>query len=194
MILYKQSLLMLLAMTLLTGIAYPLLITLLAHFSLPDKAAGSLIWKEGKPIGSSLIGQPFKEMKYFWPRPSAIGYNPLESGGGGLGPTSAQLAAQVTIRRAAWAAWQGLHEGEAFAVETPEDLLFDSASGLDPHISQSAAYFQLNRVATARGWNEEKKEKVRRIIDTLVEHNPRVFPGEPGVNVLRLNLEIDKLL
>lgn len=188
MTLYLRAFLMLLGMTLLTGIAYPVAITFLAGTFAPEKAHGSFIHKDGRAIGSRLIAQKFTSDRYFWPRPSAIDYNALSSGGSDLGQTSIELGGQVQERRKFWSD-KHPDAGE----NIPEDLLFASASGLDPHISQSAAYFQLGRVAQARKWNADQVELVRRMIDELVEHNPRVFPGEAGVNVLLLNLGIDQL-
>lgn len=183
-----RAVLLLLWMTLLTGIVYPLAILFVAQVALPEKANGSFISREGHVIGSSLIAQRFKSERYFWPRPSAGDYNPLMSGGSNLGPTSAELARHVASRR------KYLAQTHAVSVDAPvpEDLLFASGSGLDPHIRQSAAYFQLPRIAHARGWDANRVAEVRAIIDSLVEHNPRVFPGEPGVNVLLLNLAIDQ--
>lgn len=179
---------MLLWLTLLTGIIYPLVITFFADTFAPYKARGSILYKDGRVIGSQLIAQKFKSNKYFWPRPSAVDYNALSSGGSNLGPTSVELARQVQERQKFW-----MDKNPDAGKHIPEDLLFASASGLDPHITQSAAYYQLPRVAHARKWNNDQVESVRRIIDDLVEHNPRVFPGEAGVNVLLLNLAIDKL-
>lgn len=185
---YLRALLMLLGMTLLTGIAYPVAITFLAETFAPEKARGSFIHKDGHVIGSRLIAQKFTSDRYFWPRPSAIDYNALSSGGSDFGQTSVELGRLVQERE------KFLREKHPDVGENiPEDLLFASASGLDPHISQSAAYFQLGRVAHARKWNADQVELARRKIDKLVEHNPRVFPGEAGVNVLLLNLGIDQL-
>lgn len=175
-------------MTLLTGIAYPLAITMLAETFAPHKAGGSILTKNGTVIGSQLIAQRFKSGKYFWPRPSEVDYNTLASGGTDYGQGSAALAAKLEERRKFW---EESHPG--IERNIPDDLLFASASGLDPHISQSAAYFQLPRVAGARQWSPEQLESARRIIDHLVEHNPKVFPGEAGVNVLMLNLAIDQI-
>jgi potassium-transporting ATPase KdpC subunit len=182
-----RGLLMLLWMTLLTGIAYPLAITAFARLAMPNRAGGSLVKENGRVIGSTLIGQRFKSPQYFWPRPSAVDYQTLPSGGSNLGPTSARLAKQVAERRKALAEAHGV----PLDTSIPEDLLFASASGLDPHISQNAAHFQLERVAKARSWDLARKERAHQIIDSLIEHNPRVFPGEPVVNVLKLNRMID---
>ena len=181
-----RSFLSLFFLTILTGLFYPLLVTSIAQIAMPHRANGSLVWSQGRVVGSSLIAQRFKREGYFWPRPSAVDYHPLPAGASNLAQTSARLADQVENRRKALTEAHG-------ATEIPEDLLFASGSGIDPHISKNAAYFQLSRVAHARGWNEAEKERVRSLVDSLVEHNPRIFPGEPGVNVLMLNLALDKL-
>lgn len=161
-------------MTILTGFVYPALITLIAQVAFSDKANGSLISKNGRIIGSELIAQSFKDPKYFWPRPSAIDFNPMPSGGSNLGPTSADLAAKVKER-----ASQGM-SGE---------LLFASGSGLDPHISPQAAVGQIPRVAQARGVPEAA---VRSIVDQFVERRQFGILGESRVNVLKLNLALDE--
>lgn len=185
---FLRATLMLFWMSLLTGIAYPMAITWIAEAFAPYKARGSIIRRNGRAIGSQLIAQRFKSDKYFWPRPSAVNYNALSSGGSDLGQTNAALAAKVKERQKFW---KDRHP--ATGDNVPDDLLFASASGLDPHISQSAAYFQLSRVAEARQWGPGQVESAREIIDELVEHNPKVFPGEAGVNVLLLNLAIDHI-
>ncbi len=186
----KRAMLLLLWLALLTGLIYPLFMTAIAQLAFPHKSNGSLIALNGHPIGSRLIAQSFKSERYFWPRPSAVDYNPLPSGGSNLGPTSALLAQEVARRRAFLTKAHGVPTG----THIPEDLLFASASGLDPHISQSAAHFQLDRVAKARGWDETSKKRAQLLIDSLIEHNPQVFPGEAGVNVLLLNLAMDNRL
>jgi K+-transporting ATPase ATPase C chain len=185
----RSALILLLTLSLLFGLIYPLAMTAVAYMAFRDKAQGSLIRLEGKLIGSRLIGQKFSSDRYFWPRPSAVDYNPLPSGGSNLGPTSAKLAQEVARRRESLTKAHGVKR-DAYI---PADLLFASASGLDPHISQSAAYFQIDRVMKARGWGEEMKKKAQDKIDFLIEHNPKVFPGEAGVNVLLLNLAMDNL-
>ena len=126
-------------MLFLTGIAYPLCVTLISYVAMRHKAQGSLLTFEGRVIGSSLIAQKFESSQYFWPRPSAIDYQPLPSGGSNLGPTSRELKKEVEMRRSRYTSKQ-----------VPSELLFASASGIDPHISPEAAYFQSSRVANAR--------------------------------------------
>ncbi len=163
--------------TLLTGIIYPLCITGMAKRFFANSAQGSLIEYKGKMIGSALIGQNFKTPKYFWPRPSAIDYNPLPSGGSNLGPTSKELQNQVQQRK---------NQGLAF------DLLSTSASGLDPHISPEAAFFQIDRIAQARNLKESSVAELRRIVSSHIEKRQFGFLGEPRVNVLLLNLAVDE--
>lgn len=164
-------------MTFLLGLIYPSLVTLIGQLGFPRLANGSLIEKDGKLVGSDLIAQKFESEKYFWPRPSAVDFNPLPSGGSNLGPTSASLKDAVESRR--------LKLGS----KAPLDLLFTSASGLDPHISPEAAFYQIPRVAKARGVSEsELKGQVIR----LLERRQFGFLGEDRVNVLKLNLALDK--
>jgi len=182
-----QSLRMFLAMTVLTGIAYPLLVTAFAQL-FPSQATGSVIEVRGKAVGSALIGQPFSEPKYFWGRPSATvpqPYNGAASSGSNLGPTNKALHDAVAGRVKA------LKEADpANARAIPADLATASASGLDPHISPDAAHYQAARVARARGIPETE------VMDLIQRHaEPRTFGllGEPRVNVLQLNRALDTL-
>jgi K+-transporting ATPase, C subunit len=177
-------------MTALTGLIYPLLILAIAKLSFPKQANGSLIYKEGKVIGSSLIGQKFDQDKYFWPRPSAVGYNPLPSGGSNLGPTSSTLRDEVKLRREMLIKANGKPTENISSV--PSDLLFSSGSGLDPHISLNAAYYQLDRVAKARNLDDKAKASVKEMIERLSIH-PLVHVGPDIINVLELNLALDEL-
>lgn len=180
---------MALVLTLLTGIMYPLAIEGMANLLFPFQARGSIIRRDGHAVGSVLIGQRFTSSGYFHGRPSAAGdkgYNPLDSGGSNLGPTNRQLIRQVRQRLR-----QVLERNPgATAAEVPIDLVTASASGLDPEISPAAAELQVPRIAKARGISENK-------LMTLVHLYtiPRwagIF-GEPGVNVLELNLALDRL-
>lgn len=164
---------MLLVLTLLTGVIYPLLVTVFAQAFFSRKAGGSLIEHDGRVVGSSLIAQKFEKEGYFHPRPSAVDFNPLPSGGSNLGPTSAKLKAQFA----------------AAAPGTPQDLIFASASGLDPDISPEAARFQIPRIAQARGL---APEALHHLIDEQTQGLQLGFLGEPRVNVLRLNLALDR--
>jgi len=172
-------------LTVLLGIVYPFVTTGLSELLFKEKARGSLIEKEGKVIGSRLIGQPFKGSSYFHPRPSAAGsgYDATASGGTNLGPTSKQLFEEQVRGRA-----KQLH-AENPNVKIPIDLITSSGSGLDPHISPAAAEFQVPRVARERGMSEEE---VRRLVHKYTEERQLGVLGEPRVNVLELNLALDQ--
>jgi len=172
-------------LTVLVGIIYPFVMTGLSDLLFKEKARGSFIEREGKVIGSRLIGQPFKGAGYFHPRPSAAGsgYDATASGGTNLGPTSkAFLEEQVRARS------KQLHT-ENPNVEIPVDLITSSGSGLDPHISPAAAEFQIPRVARERRMGEEE---VRRLVRKITEERQLGVLGEPRVNVLELNLALDE--
>jgi K+-transporting ATPase ATPase C chain len=178
----------LLIMTLLIGIVYPLLMTGLAQLSFPSKANGSLIIKDGKIIGSELIGQKFDSSIYFWSRPSAIGYNPIPSGASNYGPTSDTLKKQVTARRILFAKMNSLSD----PLSTPKEMVFASGSGLDPHISPDAAIMQVERICLARHFDNTQKENLLKNIKEMSEAPQFLFLGEQRINVLMLNLELDK--
>ena len=171
-------------LTVLLGIIYPLAVTGLAQLIFPRQAAGSLIEKDGKVIGSSLIGQPFSGPGYFHSRPSAAGsgYDGTASGGTNLGPTSLKLMDNVK------AAAESLRE-ENPGSPVPIDMVTASASGLDPHITPAAAEFQVPRIARERRLSEDE---VRRIVREHAEGRQFGILGEPRVNVLELNLALDK--
>ena len=179
----------LLVMTILTGIVYPLFITGVAQLCFPAKANGSMVMKDGKIIGSELIGQKFDSSIYFWSRPSAIGYNPVPSGASNYGPTSDTLKKLVTARRILFAIKNSITDMTVI----PKEMLFASASGLDPHISQKAALLQVERIAKARNFNLDQKQKLIRCITDLTEAPQFSFLGEERINVLILNLELDKI-
>lgn len=186
--LIRQSLTMLLAMTLLTGVAYPLAVTGLAQWLFPRQAAGSLALREGAAVGAELIGQPFTDPRYFWGRPSATApmpYNGGASGGSNLGPSNPALTAAVAARIAALRA---ADPGNRAPV--PVDLVTASASGLDPEISPAAAQYQLARVARARGL---PREAVQALLAAHTQGRQLGVLGEPRVNVLALNLALDAL-
>ncbi|MCX6829760.1 MAG: potassium-transporting ATPase subunit KdpC [candidate division Zixibacteria bacterium] len=176
-----------LVMTLITGLAYPLFVSVIAKILFADKAEGSPILKNGIVIGSELIGQNFTGQQYFWPRPSAIEYNPLPSGGSNLGPTSAVLKDKIAGRRARLLAIYGRDR------EIPDDLLFSSASGLDPHVSPQAARYQVDRIIKARHLDQTTKNSLYNLIDKYTEYPTLGLLGEPRVNVLKLNLALDSL-
>lgn len=175
--------------TVLTGILYPLLVTGLAQVVFPKKANGSLIVKDNKTLGSELIGQQFDTTIYFASRPSAISYNPMPSGGSNYGLTNTKLKELVAERRKEFIAHNRLDS----LTPIPSEMLFASASGLDPHISQKAALLQVDRVAEARKFDATKKLLLIQRIKNLTESPQfRIF-GEERVNVLLLNLELDKI-
>lgn len=176
---------MLLVLTFLTGIAYPLAMTGLAQALLPYQANGSLVSYNGKVVGSELIGQSFSSPDYFHSRPSAAGsdgYDATSSAGSNLGPTNQKLKDDVSERIVKVRSDNNLPADKAI----PSDLVLASASGLDPHISPDAAYLQAERVAKARGMNIAE---VRHLVDNHIEQHG--FLGDPSVNVLALNIALD---
>jgi len=185
---FMNAAMMLLLLTVVTGVAYPGLVTVVAQLAMSDQAQGSLILRDGKAVGSTLIGQPLSDPKYFWSRPSATSpqpYNGLASSGSNLGPTNPALTDAVKERIEALKA---ADPGNTAPV--PQDLVTASASGLDPHISPAAAEYQLRRVARVRGLDESK---LRALVAAYTE--PRQFGvlGEARVNVLQLNLALDAM-
>jgi K+-transporting ATPase ATPase C chain len=182
----KPAVLMLLWLSVVTGVAYPLLVTGVAQAVFPSQANGSLIVKDGKAVGSSLIGQPFDDPKYFWGRLSATaphGYNAGASSGSNLGPLNPNLYAATQARIDA------LREADpGNTAPVPVDLVTASGSGLDPHISPAAARYQVRRVAKARGLDETR---VRQLVEANVEDRQLGILGERRVNVLQLNLALD---
>jgi len=180
---------MLLAFTILTGILYPLMVTGLAQLLFPHQANGSLVKKDGKILGSELIGQKFDSNIYFWSRPSATDYNTLPSGGSNLGPTSEKLKNLAEERRRAFISGNNLRTN----VVVPAEMIFASASGLDPHISPLAALLQVNRIATARGFSIQQKIQLNELIYKKTEIPQFSLLGEARVNVFMLNLALDKM-
>lgn len=184
--LLRQSFVLLLLMTVITGVLYPLAATGLAQLIFPRQANGSLIVKDGKPVGSVLIGQSFTDPKYFWGRPSATSpnaYNASASTGSNLGPTNPALTDAVKQRIAALRA---ADPGNNAPV--PADLVTASGSGLDPEISPAAAQYQLARVAQARGLSTAQ---VQALVNEYTSGRQLGVLGEPRVNVLQLNLALD---
>ncbi len=183
----RPVLMVFLLLTAVTGIIYPLLVTGVAQLAFPERANGSLIRKEGGYAGSELIGQPFDDPKYFRGRLSAtpdFPYNSASSSGSNLGPSNPALVEAVKTRMEAL---QKADPGNKSSV--PIDLVTSSGSGLDPHISPAAAIYQIPRVARARGLSEDR---VRRLVEQFTEPRQWGFLGEPRVNVLKLNLALDR--
>jgi K+-transporting ATPase ATPase C chain len=185
---FKDAFLMLVVLTAVTGVVYPLVVTGIAQGVFPAQAHGSLLERDGKAVGSTLIGQPFSEPKYFWGRPSATApmpYNAGASSGSNQGPLNPALADAVKGRI------EALQKADPDnKAPVPVDLVTASSSGLDPHISPAAAEYQAARVAKARGLDAAK------VLALVAEHTEgRQFGilGEPRVNVLRLNLALDAL-
>ncbi|MGZ5050489.1 MAG: potassium-transporting ATPase subunit KdpC [Methylobacter sp.] len=183
----KPAIVMLLLFTVLTGIAYPLAVTLIAQLAFPQQANGSLLGSLEQPLGSELIGQPFTRPEYFWGRSSATSptaYNGGASGGSNLGSTNPALLDAV---RARVNALRAADPGHSEAV--PVDLVTASASGLDPHISPDAAAYQVARIAKAR---HMRPDDVRELVQRYTEARQWGVLGEPRVNVLKLNLALDR--
>ncbi len=176
-------------MTILTGIAYPFLITGIAQLAFHSKANGSLIQRDGQVIGSELIGQKFDSSIYFWSRPSATDYSSLPSGGSNYGPTSKDLKILVNQRKSKF-----IKENMVLdTIKLPAEMLTTSASGLDPHISPKAALLQVDRISKAREFNESQKQQLKNLVQSKTEKLQFSLLGEPRVNILILNLELDKL-
>lgn len=184
--LWRPALVLFAALSLITGLAYPLAVTGVAQATMAAPANGSLVWRDGQAIGSRLIGQSFSDLAHFWGRPSAttpMPDNAANSGGSNLGPSNPALVAAVKDRI------QALHAADpGQTAPVPIDLVTASASGLDPHISVAAAQYQLPRIARLRG------VPVAALQDLVARHTEGIllgFLGEPRVNVLLLNLDLD---
>jgi potassium-transporting ATPase KdpC subunit len=179
--LIRPALVLFAALTVVTGVVYPLAVTGIAQLAFPSQANGSLIERDGKVVGSALIGQSFSDPRHFWSRPSATApaaYNASASGGSNLGPLNPALVDAVKARIAAL---------RANTAPVPIDLVTASASGLDPHISRAAADYQAARVARVRNL---PLAQVHQLVEQYTQR-PWLFLGEPVVNVLQLNLALD---
>jgi len=184
-----RALMLMLIMTVLTGIAYPLVVTGLSKVIFPKQADGSLAYKGGAPIGSVLIGQNFSDARYFYSRTSAAGkdgYDAANSGGSNLGPTNKVLLDSVAKQAGKVRTDNGLSS----TAPVPGDMVTASASGLDPDITPEAAQIQVARVAKARNFSVQK---VQALVDQYTEGRQFGFLGEPRVNVLKLNITLDSL-
>jgi K+-transporting ATPase ATPase C chain len=184
----RPAIVTLLVLTAMTGLVYPLTVTAVAHVRFPHQAEGTLLWRSGAVVGSELIGQPFDDPRYFWGRPSATAlfpYNPAASGSSNLGPSNPALQRAV---RARIAALRAADPGNTQPI--PVDLVTSSGSGLDPDISLAAALYQIPRVARARGLSEAKVEMV---VMGAIERRQLWVLGEVRVNVLNLNLALDRI-
>ncbi|MDP3705525.1 MAG: potassium-transporting ATPase subunit KdpC [Legionellaceae bacterium] len=184
----KIAFVLMMILTALTGFVYPMFVTAIAHVCFPWQANGSLIEQQGKMIGSQWIGQSFSSMDYFWGRPSATTlypYNGIASSGSNSGPSNPIFLATVHER-----VHQLRETGRHMNALVPVDMVTASGSGLDPEISPAAAFYQVPRLAIARGLSEEV---IKRLIRTQIQSRTYGFLGEPRVNVLQLNRALDKL-
>jgi K+-transporting ATPase ATPase C chain len=184
----RPAIVLLALFTALTGLVYPAVTTGVAQVLFPHRANGSLVVRDGRVVGSELIGQPFSDPAYFWSRPSATGpvpYNGASSSGSNLGPTNPALAEAVSARVAVLRSADPAQTGPV-----PVDLVTASGSGLDPHISPAAAGYQVGRVAGARG---RTSAEIQALVDRHTEGRTLGLIGEPRVNVLLLNLALDSV-
>jgi potassium-transporting ATPase KdpC subunit len=179
----------LLIMTLMTGILYPVMMTGLSQVTFHTKANGSLITREGRVMGSGLIGQKFDSSAYFWSRPSAVDYNPVPSGASNFGPTSIQLQKLVNERKHKFIDANSLHD----TTSIPMEMLFASGSGLDPHTSPEAVLLQVNRVVRSRNFDPAREQQVYRLIYQKTEGRQFGIFGKRRINILLLNIELDKI-
>jgi K+-transporting ATPase ATPase C chain len=183
----RPAISLLIALTLITGVVYPVAVWAVAQIGFPSQANGSLITVDGKAVGSTLIGQAFSQPEYLWGRPSAAGadgYDGMSSAGSNLGPTNANLIDRVTDDLATWQAAHG-------DTPVPVDLLTTSGSGLDPDVSPAGAEYQVARIAAARGISDDD---VRAVIARHTEQPLLGFLGQPRVHVLEVNLDLEGLL
>lgn len=183
-----QSFKIFLSLTILTGVIYPVFITLIGQVIFPNQSSGSLVIKDGKIIGSELLGQNFADSIYFQSRPSAINYNPLPSGASNLGLSSVLLKEQVNDRKLEFRKNNLLSD----SIVIPSEMLFASGSGVDPHISVEAANMQINRIIKSRNLSTDKSKLLNKLVDSLSEYPQFGVLGNQVVNVLSLNLKLDE--
>jgi K+-transporting ATPase ATPase C chain len=183
-----QSFKLFLSLTILTGVIYPLFITLIGQVIFPNQSNGSLIIKDGNIIGSELLGQNFADSIYFQSRHSAINYNPFPSGASNLGLSSALLKKQVNDRKLEFRKNNLLSD----SIIIPSEMLFTSGSGVDPHISVEAANLQINRIIKSRNLSTDKSKLLYNLVDSLTEYPQFGVLGNQVVNVLSLNLKLDE--
>ena len=176
-------------MTILTGVVYPFFVTISAELFFKEKASGSLVTVNDKIVGSKLIGQKFDQPGYFFSRPSAVSYNPLPSGGSNLALTNAKLKVQVNKRIEDFCRVNEIDR----TIAIPPEMVFASGSGLDPHISPEAAVLQVDRIVKTRNFSKEQKDILLKKVDSLTEVPLWGFIGKSRINVLSLNLEVDKI-
>jgi potassium-transporting ATPase KdpC subunit len=183
---FRRAMIVFAIMTILLGILYPLIVTGIAQMVFPYQANGSMVIRDQIETGSSLVGQANSDERYFWPRPSAISYDPLPSGASNEGPTSSALAELVRQRESEF---RTAHQLD-LSTPVPVEMLFASGSGLDPHISPQAARLQVERVSQTRGI---AADRVADLVEAHIEGSQWGFLGQPRVNVFMLNLALDEL-
>ncbi len=184
----RITLLLFVVLTVLTGLIYPLAMTLISQTWFPHQSRGSLLTDQtGKVVGSDLIGQNFSDPKYFWPRPSAVSYNPMPSGGSNLAISGKAFQKAMADRK------EQFLSANPTAKVVPADMLQASGSGLDPHISVAAAEAQVDRIAKARHFSADQQQKIEDLIKQLKEGRTFNLLGEPRINVLKLNLALNTL-
>jgi potassium-transporting ATPase KdpC subunit len=183
------SLRLVIILTVITGIIYPMVITGLAQAIFHEKANGSLVKKNDTIIGSALIGQQFNSPDYFHPRPSAVNWQTFPSGASNLSWSDQRLKEAVILRKEAFLKENMLND----TASVPAEMLFASASGIDPHISPKAALLQVGRIAVSRNFNMEQKQKLVSLVSIMTEKPQYSIFGEERINVFLLNLELDKI-
>jgi K+-transporting ATPase ATPase C chain len=184
----RITLLLFVVLTVITGVFYPIVVTVAANTGFPSQASGSFVKdSSGNIVGSELIGQMFTDPKYFWPRPSAVDYNPMPSGASNLAVSGKALQKVMAERITAF------FKANPTATEIPADTLFASGSGLDPHISVAAAKVQVDRVVKSRQLSSTQRLQIEALINKLKEGRSFFLLGEPRINVLKLNLALDSL-